>query len=45
MFQSLTRAKKDWQEDKRRLKSEIDTLKELNQSILDACDQHFTENV
>lgn len=45
MFQSLTRAKEDWQEEKRRLRREIDTLTELNQSILDAYDQHCTENV
>lgn len=45
MFQWLTRVKKDWQEEKRCLRREIDTLKELNQSILDAYDQHCTENV
>ncbi|XP_070257284.1 protein Daple-like [Myotis yumanensis] len=41
--ESLTRAKKDWQEDRCHLRREIDTLKELNQSILDACDEHWTE--
>ncbi|XP_059516676.1 protein Daple-like [Myotis daubentonii] len=43
--ESLTRAKKDWQEEKRRLRREIDTLKELNQSLPDASDQHCTENI
>lgn len=43
--ESLTLAKKDWQEEKRRLRREIDTLKELNQSLLDASDQHCTENI
>lgn len=45
MFQSLTLAEKDWQEEKCRLRKEIDTLKELNQILLDAWGQHCTENV
>ncbi|XP_059547643.1 protein Daple-like [Myotis daubentonii] len=43
--ESLTRVKKDWQEEKRHLRREIDTLKELNESLLDACEEHCTENI
>ncbi|XP_014302559.1 daple-like protein, partial [Myotis lucifugus] len=42
-YESLTRAKKDWQEERGHLRRERDTLKELNQSILNACDEHWTE--